>query len=84
MMKKYTLKPFTVEAIQWDGIPETLIVLAVMCGATGGDQPPYHILIETIEGKMRVDIGDWIIKGVNGEFYLCKPDIFEATYTEAE
>ena len=39
-----------------------------------------HILIETLEGKMRCDIGDWIIKGVKGEFYPCKPDIFKATY----
>ena len=39
-----------------------------------------HLIIETLEGDMRVDIGDWIIKGVHGELYPCKPDIFEATY----
>lgn len=38
------------------------------------------IYIETLEGTMRVSEGDWIIKGVNGEFYPCKPDIFEKTY----
>lgn len=38
------------------------------------------LYIETLEGKMRADIGDWIIKGVQGEFYPCKPNIFEATY----
>jgi hypothetical protein len=37
-------------------------------------------IIQTLEGKMKVQIGDWIIKGVQGEFYPCKPDIFEATY----
>lgn len=38
------------------------------------------VLIETLEGTMRGEIGDWIIRGVNGEFYPCKPDIFEKTY----
>lgn len=38
------------------------------------------IVIKTLEGDMRADIGDWIIEGVKGEFYPCKPDIFEATY----
>lgn len=36
--------------------------------------------IETLEGIMTANVGDWIIKGVNGEFYPCKPDIFEKTY----
>ena len=39
-----------------------------------------HIIIRTLEGDMRADEGDWIIKGVKGEFYPCKPDIFTATY----
>ena len=38
--------------------------------------------IQTLEGEMKADIGDYIIKGVNGEFYPCKPDIFEKTYEE--
>jgi len=42
------------------------------------------IYILTLEGEMRAKIGDWIIKGVNGEFYPCKPDIFEKTYEIAE
>ena len=44
---------------------------------------PDHIEIKTLEGTMSADIGDWIIRGVKGELYPCKPDIFEATY-EAE
>jgi hypothetical protein len=40
--------------------------------------------IETLEGVMTASLGDWIIKGVKGEFYPCKPDIFEATYESAE
>lgn len=39
-----------------------------------------HVTISTLEGVMRADIGDWIIRGVKGEFYPCKPDIFDATY----
>lgn len=39
--------------------------------------------IETLEGTMRADLGDWIIKGIGGEFYPCKPDIFEKTYEPA-
>lgn len=46
-----------------------------------GDDP--HIVIRTLEGDMRADIGDWIIKGIKGELYPCKPDIFAATYDAA-
>lgn len=42
-----------------------------------------YIQIHTLEGTMTADLGDWIIKGIRGEFYPCKPDIFEATYSEA-
>lgn len=45
--------------------------------------PDAHMDINTLEGVMRADIGDWIIRGIKGEFYPCKPDIFAATY-EAE
>lgn len=38
--------------------------------------------IETLEGTMRAEAGDWIIRGVKGEFYPCKPDVFEQTYEE--
>ena len=41
-------------------------------------------IIETLEGEMRADPFDWIIKGVKGEFYPCKPDIFAATYEAVE
>lgn len=42
------------------------------------------ILINTLEGQMKAVIGDWVIKGVKGEFYPCKPDIFEETYEKVE
>lgn len=41
---------------------------------------PDHIEIKTLEGNMRAAVGDWIIRGIKGEIYPCKPDIFEATY----
>jgi hypothetical protein len=44
------------------------------------DPGPAFMLIETLEGVMRAEVGDWIIRGVKGEFYPCKPDIFAATY----
>lgn len=48
----------------------------------GGHGHP--IEIRTLEGVMRADVGDWVIRGVQGEFYPCKPDIFEATYEAVE
>ena len=41
-----------------------------------------RLTISTLEGDMQADYGDWIIKGIAGEFYPCKPDIFEQTYEE--
>ena len=43
-----------------------------------------NLRIKTLEGTMRVDLGDWIIRGIAGEFYPCKPDIFAATYEPVE
>ncbi len=45
---------------------------------------PTHAICKTLEGDMRVDLGDWIILGVKGEVYPCKPDIFEMTYEPVE
>ena len=47
-------------------------------------EPVYAIRIDTLEGTMSALEGDWIIRGVQGEFYPCKPDIFEATYEPAD
>jgi hypothetical protein len=43
----------------------------------------FYMEVSTLEGKMLVSLGDWIIRGVNGELYPCKPDIFEKTYEPA-
>lgn len=47
-------------------------------------QTDKEIIIDTLEGSMKASIGDWIITGVNGEKYPCKPEIFKKTYDEAE
>lgn len=59
--------------------------LAEWCGGTaagtfGGRLLPNMVRIQTLEGEMTANVGDWIIQGVQGEFYPCKPDIFEQTY----
>ena len=79
-------KPVVVEAFQWFGDERQTedpawIVRALETGKARiikGDEP--HLAIATLEGTMTADPGDWIIKGVNGELYPCKPDIFEKTY----
>jgi len=76
---KFRTKPVIIEAIQFDGSK----VSTAQCLRFGGHSMLLyddHMAIKTLEGIMRVDIGDWIIKGVRGEFYPCKPDIFELTY----
>lgn len=52
------------------------------CPSCPYSDEPEHIAIDTLEGTMRALPGDWIIRGVQGEFYPCKPDIFVATYEE--
>jgi len=84
---KFRKKPVVIEAEQWSqenkanvmsftkelGIKRTIYSLN-----------PLIMYIDTLEGEMKANEGDWIIKGVKGEFYSCKPDIFEATYEPME
>lgn len=82
-MKKYRKKPVVIDAIQ---VPDrgadpsgALIDLVQEQGWVGDDD---GILIKTLEGDMLASPGDYIIRGVKGEYYPCKPDIFAATYDE--
>lgn len=78
---KYRKKPVVIEAIQWTGEFDRNMSLFVGDKATiKGTKEPFEMFIHTLEGDMKADVGDFIIKGVNGEFYPCKPDIFEKTY----
>jgi len=81
-MGKYRKKPVEIVAyrLEKDMGQRDLYNLAHWCG--GMITHPVGIRIPTLEGDMIALPGDYIIKGVKGEFYPCKPDIFEATYEE--
>lgn len=82
---KYRKKPVVIDAVRWDGNLPT--VEALMAGSTcksvSQDLGDPGLVIETLEGNMRAEVGDWIIRGVKGELYPCKPDIFAVTYEPA-
>lgn len=84
-MAKYRKKPVVIEAWQFDGSWESAKPLVAMSRSIcWTDYGGGEIEIEILEGTMTANAGDWIIKGVKGEFYPCKPDIFAATYEPAE
>lgn len=81
----YRKKPVVIEAVQYVPGGSTLIE-AWMIGHDAREAfgvSGRNVLITTLEGVMTAEPGDWIIRGVKGEFYPCKPDIFEATYEAA-
>jgi hypothetical protein len=78
---KYRKKPVIVEAKQWDGSKKSATeLLHWIFPDIEEDSEANELTIDTLEGKMRVSPGDFVIKGIKGEFYPCKPDIFNATY----
>ena len=81
MAKKYRKKPVVVEAIQWTG---KNLDDVIKFNVNGQWKKGEDLKIFTLEGVMKANIGDYIIKGVKGEFYPCKPDIFEKTYEEVK
>lgn len=88
--KKFRKKPVEIEAMELT--EEYADVVADWCGGKVSYVPDgtslqvlqLVVLIPTLEGVMTASEGDWIIKDVKGEFYPCKPDIFEATYEASE
>lgn len=78
---KFRKKPVVIEAVRF-----------IIVGQDWPTEWPYEkwhysgnqLVIPTLEGSMCADVGDWIIRGIKGEFYPCKPDIFAATYESAE
>lgn len=78
-MKKYRKKPVVIDAMQYLRA-ENISSCLDFCPALVFNSEDNEYDIRTLEGNMRVSEGDYIIKGVRGEFYPCKPDIFEATY----
>lgn len=80
-VKRYRKKPVEIEAIRYDGdnYVEIKRFVGYDVSRFGRDG---HLQIHTLEGNMAVSPGDYVIRGVKGEHYPCKPDIFEATYEE--
>lgn len=90
---KFIKKPVEVEAVQWTG-RNAFSIMSFVGKQLDYQIPPngmyrdhdnippeaYTIVIPTLEGDIKASKGDWIIRGVKGEFYPCKPDIFEMTY----
>ena len=93
-MAKFRKKPVAIEAMQWAGfnlseikefVGDNASVEIIDTGYKAGVTPPVAVItIHTLEGDMKVSMNDYIIKGVDGEFYPCKPDIFEKTYERIE
>lgn len=84
---KYKKKPIIVEAIQLlndDYSIEECLNVFITDDDIKTVKNDKHIRIQTLEGDMKASFGDYIIKGVNEEFYPCKPDIFEKTYESIE
>lgn len=80
-MPHFRKKPVVIEARQYTRNGQEAEQVAEWCE---GHQTDLGCQIKTLEGIMLANYGDWIIKGVNGEFYPCKPDIFEKTYELVE
>lgn len=84
MIKKYRKKPVVIEAIQRvDGNDDEIcdfLANSESCFAFDAGK----ITIETLEGEMALSVGDYVIKGIMGECYPCKPDIFKKTYEEVQ
>lgn len=93
-MAQFRKKPVVIEAMQWDGSPHGASQIVQWSGGkvstrvlgVTDDRKALNVgmFVETLEGVMRAGDGDWIIRGVKGEFYPCKPDIFAATYEPAD
>lgn len=91
---KYRKKPVIIDAIQWTGYNPNEIKMFIgdagevfihdAAWLAGVAPPKVEITIHTLEGDMTASVGDYIINGVHGEFYPCKPDIFEETYEPVE
>ena len=88
-MKQYRKKPVVISAIRWDGTKEVydeITNMSVFFQRWDEDSfiKGFSLYITIFDEEMEVELGDWIIKGVDGELCYCKPDIFELTYEEVK
>lgn len=81
MTRRYRKKPVEIEAVRWtgDNHAEICEFIDPECFEIRAKE---GLVVHTLEGDHYASVGDYIIKGVKGEFYPCKPDIFEQTYEE--
>lgn len=92
-MAKFRKRPLVITAMQFDGTIKSARSICKWANADALDDPicayithdgdkitAHDFLVDTLEGPLQASVGDWIIRGVAGEFYPCKPDIFAATY----
>ncbi len=82
MINKYRKRPVVIEAIQVT--PFNIEEVEKFVGGDYGKDDEGNNVIATLEGAMKVTMGDFVIKGVKGDFYPCKPEIFEMTYEEVK
>ena len=80
MINKYRKKPVIVEAVIWAGNNMDEVKELAKNAVENIIFVNNNLYIETLEGNMNVSVGDYVIKGIAGEFYPCKPDIFKETY----
>ena len=88
-IKKFRKKPVIIEAIQFKGTNYLEVAKFLKKDLEGAKfdrngKQCVSFSIYTLEGVMKVEIGDWVIKGVKGEYYPCKPDIFKKSYEEVK
>lgn len=85
----YRKKPVEIQAVQWVGVVFDIYAFLLENPGSGKTKVRFEnqspessgqMVVETLEGKMTANIGDFLICGVDGEFYFCKPEIFEKTY----
>lgn len=91
-MKKYRKKPVEIEAVQYTGTndieigkwSDVIVYSSPVLEPTNLNPTGNYLQINTLEGVMRAIVNGYIIKGVKGEYYPCKPDIFNLTYEEVK
>lgn len=90
-MTKFKSKPVVIEAVQFDGTLNSAVEIIKWSGDKCGMEQRHTrkthqvvLVIKTLEGTMRAQKGDWVIKGLLGEFYPCKPDVFERRWERLE
>lgn len=89
-MKKYRKRPLVIEAARWDGekldgvLPRKVLGDEYYYGCCHEDGMLFDLMVKTLEGVMTCEVGDWLIRGIKGEYYPCKDEVFQLTYEEAQ